>query len=99
MHGPKTGVRDLHYGAGDDNLYLRLDLDGAPENRMELRTAQGTIALLGNPEVEAAHGKILELRVPFRLIGASMNQPLSFQLTAGSETIPSEGWIELNPNY
>jgi hypothetical protein len=90
-------VRDLFYGADEENLYLRLDLDGAPETRIELRTTQGgSIPLLGNPQVESAHRKILELRVPFQLLGLSKDQPLRFQLTVGGDTIPADGWIELN---
>jgi alpha-amylase/alpha-mannosidase (GH57 family) len=97
MHGQRTRVRDLYYGLDDENLYLRLDLDGAPETRIELRTTLGgPIPLLGNPQVESAHRKILELRVPLQLLGLSKNQPLRFQLMVGNESIPSEGWIELN---
>jgi hypothetical protein len=97
MHGQRTGVRDLYYGADDENLYLRLDQDGAPETRIELRTTPGgSIPLLGNPQVEAAHRKILEVRVPFHLLGVSKDQPLRFQLTVGNDNIPADGWIELN---
>jgi hypothetical protein len=97
MHGQRTVVRDLYYGADDQNLYLRLDLDGAPELNIELRTAQGSLPLLGNPQVEVVHRKILELRVPFGLLGVSKDQPLRFQLTVGSDSIPAEGWIEFSP--
>jgi alpha-amylase/alpha-mannosidase (GH57 family) len=97
MHGQRTAVRDLYYGADDQNLYLRLDLDGAPEMNVELRTAQGSLPLLGNPQVEVAHRKILELRVPLRLLEVTKDQPLRFQLTVGSENIPAEEWIELSP--
>jgi len=97
MHGQRTSVRDLYYGADDENLYLRFDLDGAPETRIELRTTQASIPLLDNPQVESAHRKILELRVPFQLLGISKNQPLRFQLTVASDNIPADGWIELNP--
>jgi len=97
MHGQRSGLRELFYGADEENLYLRLDLDGAPETRIELRTTQGgSIPLLGNPQVESAHRKILELRVPFQLLGLSKDQPLRFQLTVGGDTIPADGWIELN---
>jgi hypothetical protein len=96
MHGQRTAVRDLYYGADDQNLYLRLDLDGAAETKIELRTTQGAIPLLGNPQVESAQRKILELRVPFRLLGVSKDQPLRFQLIVGNDSIPAEGWIELN---
>jgi alpha-amylase/alpha-mannosidase (GH57 family) len=96
MHGQRSGLRDLYYGADEENLFLRLDLDGTPETRIELRTTQGSIPLLGNPQVESALRKILELRVPFRLLGVSKDQPLRFQLAVGNESIPGEGWIELN---
>jgi hypothetical protein len=96
MHGQRAAVRDLYYGADDQNLYLRLDLDGAPEMRIELRTAQGSLPLLGHPQVESALRKILELRVPFGVLGVAKDQPLRFQLTVGSDIIPAEGWIELS---
>jgi alpha-amylase/alpha-mannosidase (GH57 family) len=95
MHGPQSGIRDLYYGADDQNLYLRLDLAGSPETRIELRTTQGTVPLMGNPQVEFAHRKIVELRVPFHLLGVSKDHPLRFQVTVGSDRIPAEGWIEL----
>src|SRR5579864_1810612 len=91
MHGQRTAVRDLYYGSDDENLYLRLDLDGAPENKIELRTTQETIPLLGNPQVQSAHRKILELRVPFKILGNSTVQPLRFQLVIGNDSIPAEG--------
>jgi hypothetical protein len=96
MHGQRSGVRDLYYGADDENLYLRLDLEGAPETKIELRTTQGAIPLLGNPQVESALRKILELRVPFHLLGVSKDQPLRFQVAFGNDIIPAEGWMELN---
>ena len=96
MHGRRAGVRDLYYGADDENLYLRFDFDGAPETRLELRTTLETIPLLGHPEVESSHRKILELRVPFRLLAATKDQPLRFQLSVGNDSLPAEGWIELS---
>jgi alpha-amylase/alpha-mannosidase (GH57 family) len=98
MHGQRLGVRELYYGVDDDNLYLRLDLDGGPNSKIELRTIQGTIPLIGNPQVESGYRKILELRVPFRLIGVTKDQPVRFQLAVGNENIPVEGWIEIHSN-
>ena len=97
MHGQRSGVRELFYGVDDENLYLRLDLDGAPDTKIELRTSEGTIPLLGNSRIESAYRKILELRVPFPASRTFLNnQALRFQLTVGNDTIPAEGWIELS---
>jgi hypothetical protein len=101
MHGERLLVRELYYGADQENLYLRLDFDGAPEfKRIELRTAQRSVALLGNPAVQVAQKKIFEARVPFDLLGVSRKQPVSFQIAFSNgdspvELIPPDGWIDL----
>ncbi|HTR39102.1 MAG TPA: glycoside hydrolase family 57 protein [Bryobacteraceae bacterium] len=101
MHGDRLLVRDLYYGGDGDNLYLRLDFETHPDfTSLELRTERAAVSLLDNPDVQTAQGKILEIRVPFHLLGASKDQPVHFQLaaanrSAGPELIPPEGWIEL----
>ncbi len=103
MHGRRQVVRDLYYGAGGDDLYLRIDFEAAPElTAVDLKTADGkSIALLSNPDVEAAQKKVFEARVPLRLLGTSRVQPVSFQLAlmngnAPAETVPPDGWIEFS---
>ena len=96
MHGGRSGVRDLYYGADNDNLYLRIDPGSAIETKIELRTSQATIPLLRNPELEVARGRILEMRVPLRLLGISKDATVRFQLTVGNETIPADAWIEFS---
>jgi len=101
MHGDRLLIRDLYYGGDGGNLYLRLDFETHPDfTSLELRTERAAVSLLDNPEVQIAQGKILEIRVPFQVLGASQDQPLHFQLAAANrssapELIPPEGWIEL----
>jgi hypothetical protein len=101
MHSGQSLVRDLYYGADEENLYLRLDFDGAPEfRRIELRTGERSVSLLDNPAVQFAQRKIFEARVPFDLLGVSRNQPVSFQVAFSNgdmplEMFPPDGWIDL----
>ena len=97
MHGQRSAVRDLYYGSDDENLYLRFDLEGAPDlSRLELRTSSAAIPLSGNSQIESSQRKVLEVRVPFRLLGVEKNQLLRFQLSVAGDSIPADGWIELN---
>jgi alpha-amylase/alpha-mannosidase (GH57 family) len=101
MHGDRFLVRDLYYGADHDNLYLRLDFGSTPEfTSLELRTPAKAISLLDNPSVQFAQRKILEIRVPFQLLGVSKDQSFQFQLAATNrnvplDIIPPDGWLEL----
>jgi hypothetical protein len=105
MQGPRLLVSDLFYGAGNDNLYLRLDFENSGEfTKVELRIAgREPISLLGRTDVESAHRKILEIRVPLPLLGLSKDQTLGFQLALANQdlpldVIPPSGWIEFNPS-
>jgi alpha-amylase/alpha-mannosidase (GH57 family) len=96
MHGQRALVRDLYYGVDESNLYLRLDFDSTPVfTRVELRTEQQIISLLDNPAIEWAQGKILEVRIPFAVVGTSTDQRLKFQIAIGPDLIPAETWIEI----
>ena len=95
MHGPRSPLHDLYYGADEKNLYLRLDFEGGGDPKIELRTSQGAIPLSGNPQVEIAQRKIVEVRVPLHLIRDSSSQALRFQVVVGTNTVPPDGWIEL----
>ena len=58
------------------------------------------MSLLDNPVIQVAQRKILEIRVPFHLLGVAKDEPLRFQLAVASKSmpgdiIPAEGWIEL----
>jgi len=97
MHGQRAWVRDLYYGVDESNLYLRLDFDStAVFARVELRTERQNISLLDNPAIEWAQGKILEVRIPFAVVGTSTDQRLKFQIAIGRDLIPPNGSIELN---
>ena len=104
MHGHRLLVRDLYYGAGGGNLYLRLDFENSAEfTRIELRTEREAISLLDNREVESARGEILEIRVPFHLLEFSKTETLQFQLALANgdlplDVIPAGGWIGFSPS-
>jgi hypothetical protein len=101
MHAGRSTVRELFYGADQANLYLRLDFEGSPDlSKIELRTQQRKISVLGNPAVQVAQRKVLEARIPLELLDASKSRPVSFQvaLTNSSlfaDVIPPDGWIDL----
>jgi hypothetical protein len=100
MHGERAPVRDLYYGVDESNLYLRLDFDKATFTGVEMRTEQRVISLLDNPDVESAQKRILEIRIPFGVIGAIGDQTLRCQVALTNDgipldVIPSEGWLEV----
>jgi alpha-amylase/alpha-mannosidase (GH57 family) len=102
MHGGKAAIRDIFYGAGDRDLYLRLDFEGSANvTRLELRTKQGALSLLDHARVRFAQGKILELQVPSDLLTHPGDSTIGFQLAVFNgdvpiDIIPADGWIELN---
>ena len=104
MQAQLPAVRDLYYGAGDGNLYLRLDLETNVElTKIELRTERQAVSLLDNPEVKSAQRRILEIQVPLHLAGFSDGQALRFQLALSNhelplDLIPAAGWIDFNPD-
>jgi hypothetical protein len=88
MHSAEPKVRDIYYGADSDNLYLRLDLDEQFQlNVLELRIDQGAISLLDHPAVHFAKKRILEIQVPFRVLGVGDGSPFHFQLQIGKERV------------
>ncbi len=101
MHGERAVVRDLYYGVDKSNLYLRMDFDRtAAFTGMELRTEKKIISLLDNPDVELAKRKILEVRVPFSVVEASIDQVIKFHIALANDgipldVVPAEGWIEV----
>jgi len=101
MHGSRTIVRELYYGADASNLYLRLDFENTPRfSAVELRLKETKIVLSGNPAVQSSLRRIFEACVPLDLLRTSTNQAVSFQVAVLEnglplETIPPEGWIEL----
>ena len=101
MHAQVSPVRDLYYGTDSASLYIRIDFDGITEfSGIELRTPGQAIPLLNNQQVELAHRKILEMKIPLKLLAGSA--PIRFQIALASrdlhlEVIPSDGWITLEP--
>jgi len=103
MHGGESPVSDFYYGTDRENLFLRLDLlDNLELTKIELRTEAASISLLENAAVRFSRRKILEIQVPFQVLGILHQQTVRFQLTLLNgnlivAAIPAEGWIELLP--
>ena len=96
MHSGEPKIRDVYYGADDDNLYLRLDLDeGFRFNLLELRTEHKTISLWDDSSVQFAKMRIVEIRVPFSTLGTASENRICFRLGIENETIPTEGWFDI----
>jgi alpha-amylase/alpha-mannosidase (GH57 family) len=96
MHSDEPKIRDVYYGADNDNLYLRLDFDhGIQFNSLELRTEQKALSLLDDPAIQFVRKQILEIRVPFGVLGVSSGSPIHFQLGIANDTVPPEGWLEI----
>jgi hypothetical protein len=101
MHADRAPVRDLYYGVDESNLYLRVDFNQTTAfTSIELRTQEHIVSLLNNGNVLSAQRKILEVRIPFNVLGTSRNQPLKFKIAFEKdgipvEVVPPERWIEV----
>jgi alpha-amylase/alpha-mannosidase (GH57 family) len=115
MHGQRFFVQELRYGSDGQNLYLRLDfventlssLHGT-ELRISIQPSSGgepairVIPLTGVMDgVEAACGRVCEVKVSLSPIGITLGHSLRFQLSlwqAGlpMDALPTQGWIELS---
>jgi hypothetical protein len=92
MHSNEPRIRDVYYGAGAGNLYLRLDCDDGFElNSLEVSTERENVSLLDHSGVQIAKKRIIEVQVPLEAIGNAAR----FRLFVGSTTIPPEGFLEM----
>jgi hypothetical protein len=88
MHSAEPRIRDVYYGADDENLYVRLDFDdGFKFHAVELRAGEKSMALLDNPAVQFAKNRIVEIRVPLGeirvplgMVGLSAQNPIYLRL-------------------
>ena len=93
MHGQRFFVSELHYGSDGHNLFLRLDfvensittLEGT-ELRINVRTAETshsftTLLTQKQEDIEAAQGKICELRLALAALGIPAGHAVKFQLS------------------
>jgi len=81
MHSAEPKIRDVYYGADNENLYLRLDFDDGFEFAgLELRTGLKSVSLLNNPSVQFAKRRIAEIRVPLEVVGVAPQNPLYLRL-------------------
>lgn len=99
MHGKREYVRELHYGTGDDTLYLRVDFAEQPAEGLELQVLlrqgqaasiypvklSGGVATSDSPLVEAAYCDILEIAVKL-----APSLPTEFQLSIWHNGLPVE---------
>jgi hypothetical protein len=116
MHGQRFFVQELRYGSDGQNLYLRLDfvenasttLQGT-ELRISVQPliadAQSVLRVVpldGTAEgVEAACGRVCEVKVALAPIGITIGHSLRFQVSlwqAGlpMDALPPQGWIEFS---
>jgi hypothetical protein len=81
MHSGEPRIRDVYYGADNENLYVRLDFDdGFKFHAVELRAGEKSMALLDNPAVQFAKNRIAEIRVPLGMVGLSAQNPIYLRL-------------------
>jgi alpha-amylase/alpha-mannosidase (GH57 family) len=93
MHSSEPQIRDIYYGADDENLYVRLDADeGFHFTGIEIETEHKCVSLLDNPSVETARKRILEIRVPLALLG--LPSSVHFRLGVNGATLPADTWLE-----
>ncbi|MBM3783557.1 MAG: glycoside hydrolase [Acidobacteria bacterium] len=97
MHGAKSGLRMLYYGAGNGQLFLRLDFDPNPEwANLELRvTTLDTEVRLGPSGISA--GRVVEAAIP---LAAGFTGVLVFQVSVWFdgipvELLPADGWLNV----
>ena len=116
MHGQRFLLRQLLYGSDGQNLFLRLDFQRAIESPAgtEVRLvmeAPGdsptrksfSVRLSGgqDADIEAAFGKLLEIRVPLSLAGIAPGRAARFQVSVWEDglpmdALPQQGWIEFS---
>jgi hypothetical protein len=60
-------------------VVVRLGATGA-DVRVVQRDAAGRAQLLDVPEVQAAAGQVLELKVPFKVLGVPVREPVAFMV-------------------
>ena len=97
MHSGEPKIRDVYYGADDDNLYLRLDFDDgfAVQRCWNCAPGRRQCPLLDDPAVQFAKKRILEIGVPFSALGMRERNPDLLSACHRNRDIPSEGWIDI----
>ena len=94
MHSAEPRIRDVYYGADNENLYVRLDFDDGFEfHAVELRAGEKSVPILNNPAVQFAKNRIVEIRVPLGeirvplgMVGLSAQNPIYLRLEYLSST-------------
>ena len=105
MHSGEPKIRDIYYGADDQNLYIRLDTDdGFQFDSLELRTGDKTISLLNNPSVHSARKRIFEIRILEIQAGWRASRPElhetgqraagQFRVVVNGAELPPDTWLE-----
>lgn len=113
MHQAVSIVKDLYYGFNESSLFLRIDLDksfmseaknavfevtiiGKDEHRIEYNVRERSVK--GDVPVEKGFEEILELAVPFDILGASPGEKLHVWISLKVDDmlidrIPQRGYL------
>jgi hypothetical protein len=112
MHGKRFLVRELLYGSDRLNLYLRIDFEkpvdglrvhlnaGGVEWDIELTNGVAKVRQ-EDSKLEAAFGRVLEIRVPLSSLTHGVIGYVPFQLSLWQDSLPvdalpPEGWLRLS---
>lgn len=112
MHGKRFLVRELQYGSDRQNLYLRIDFEqpvtgirihvnaGGAEWDIDLEHGAARVRQ-SEPRLEAAYGRVLELRIPLAQVSQPTTDFVPLQLSLWQDSLPldalpHEGWIRLS---
>ena len=112
MHGKRFLVRELQYGSDRQNLYLRIDFEqpvtgirvhvnaGGAEWDIDLEHGAARVRQSA-PRLDAAYGRVLELRIPLAQVSQPSTDFVPLQLSLWQDSLPldalpHEGWIRLS---
>lgn len=88
MHSDEPRIRDIYYGADNENFYLRFDADeGFHFRSIELESNGRNISLLDNSAIQIARKHILEIRIPLPVLGSSTDKELHVRVNG--ELLPA----------
>ncbi len=107
MHGKRSPVREVRYGASDGRIFLRVDFDEesgslegmeilaeSPEQRMKVRLKGGVAAVVEGAG-EAAFRDIAEIALPAQPGRANQVRLSFWQDGLPVQSVPAQGFLEI----